>query len=251
MLWALVSHPTVPSWRPDPLVPDATLAFTTRRGGVSAPPHDTLNLGRSTADDPAAVEENRRRVLESLGLDPHRLATAGQVHGTRIAEVTAPGLHPDCDALVTRAAGVALAVTCADCLPILLVAPGAVAAVHCGWRGAAGGIAAVAVRALREVAGVPAARITAHLGPSIRACCYAVGPEVAERFPGCTVAREGGAVHLDLAAAARRQLLAEGLPEHAVLEVPACTACDAHGYFSHRRDRGTTGRHWAIVARAS
>jgi YfiH family protein len=215
---------------------------------VSHPPFDTLNLGRSTRDESAAVEENRQRMIDSLGLDPARLATAGQVHGVAIAEVQEPGFTPEVDGLLTRARGVVLAVTCADCLPIILVAPGAVAAVHCGWRGADAGIATAAVRALSVAAQVPPLRISAHLGPCIRSCCYEVGPEVADRFPAGVSIRAGDSIHLDLAAAARSQLLDAGLAPDSIGDVTACTRCEPYWYFSHRRDRGATGRHWAIAA---
>src|SRR5881394_2211252 len=142
----------VPLWQPDHDDPDAVLAFTTRRGGVSVPPFDTLNLGRSTDDRPEAVAENRARALRAARLDPARLATAGQVHGARVVEARAAGHLEACDALVTRVRGLALAVTSADCLPILFAAPGAVAAAHAGWRGAAAGIPRATLDALRAAA---------------------------------------------------------------------------------------------------
>src|SRR5512132_1896188 len=88
----------LPLWLPEPRDDRAVLAFTTRLGGVSPSPFHTLNLGRSTEDLPAAVDENRRRALTAAGVDPARLATAGQVHGTAVGTVTAPGLHPAVDA---------------------------------------------------------------------------------------------------------------------------------------------------------
>src|SRR5689334_13547495 len=113
-MWILDPDAAVPFWRPREQSPEAVLLFTTRRGGVSRAPYDTLNLGKSTEDDPAAVATNRERLLRAATLDPARLATAGQVHGTRVVEVSAPGHHPSCDALVTRAHDLVLAVTTAD-----------------------------------------------------------------------------------------------------------------------------------------
>ena len=117
------------------------LAFSTRTGGISAAPYATLNLGASTADRPEAVAENRRRLLQSLDLDFNRLVTAGQVHGAAVAVVSEPGLARGHDGLVTRVPGLPLAVSSADCLPILFTAPGAIAAAHAGWRGTVAGIA--------------------------------------------------------------------------------------------------------------
>lgn len=249
-MWHFHPDAALPLWRPEAAGTGARPAFTTRRGGVSAAPYDSLNLGRSTADDPAAVETNRNRVLEALGLPPARLATAGQVHGADVTTVRGPGLHPGCDALVTTEPGLALAVSGADCLPILFTAPGAVAAAHAGWRGVDAGMPAAALAALRAAAGVAAAAVRVYFGPCIRPCCYEVGREVAERFPAAAVSRLGDSIRLDVAAAARLQLLAAGLPDSALHDVRECTSCRADRYFSHRRDRGITGRQWGIVALA-
>jgi hypothetical protein len=249
-MWTLDSRSALPAWRYPPARPGATLAFSTRRGGVSDGPYHSLNLGRSTGDRPEAVEENRRRLLAALGLDPVRLANAGQVHGTSVARVSAPGLHPACDALVTTTPGLALAVTAADCLPILYVAPGAVAAAHSGWRGTAEGAPEAALAAVCAAACVTPDAVTIHLGPCIRGCCYEVGPEVAARFPAAALRGAGAAVHLDLPTAARLRLIAAGAPAQAIHDTGACTACEPQAYFSHRRDRSLTGRHWGVVALA-
>jgi YfiH family protein len=244
-MWTCEPQAPLPLWRPVG-VTGAILAFTTRLGGVSAPPYDTLNLGRSTADRPEAVAENRRRLLAALELD--QLATAGQVHGTAVAFADGPGHHDGCDVLLSRTPGVALAVTSADCMPILLTAPGAVAAAHAGWRGTAAGAPRAALRALLEATGAAPDRVAAHIGPCIRRCCYDVGPEVADRFPAAAVVRVGGAWRLDLPTAARLQLVAEGLPAERIADTGACTACEPSLYYSHRRDAGLTGRHWGIAA---
>jgi hypothetical protein len=246
-MWTFAAAAPVPLWRAA-ASSGAIVAFTTRLGGVSRPPYDTMNLGRSSADRPEAVAENRHRVLSSLGLDPGRLVTAGQIHGAAVAAADAPGHHDGCDVLLTRIPGLALAVTGADCLPILLVAPGAVAAAHSGWRGTEAGAPRAALRALLSSSGAPAARVQVYFGPCIRRCCYDVGSEVASRFPEAAVSRANGGLRLDLAAAARIQLIAEGLPGDAIADTGACTACEPALYYSHRRDAGHTGRHWGVVA---
>jgi YfiH family protein len=246
-MWTLDRQRAVPAWRAA-AAQDVVLAFSTRQGGVSEGPFGTLNIGRSTQDRPEAVEENRRRLLASLELDPARLATAGQVHGTRVARVTAPGLHPGCDALVTTEPGIALAVTGADCMPLLFHAPGAVAVAHSGWRGTRDGAPEAGLAAVCEAAGCAPERVTVHLGPCIRACCYQVGGEVADEFPAETVGRRDGSLWLDLPHAARLRLRAAGLAEGAFFDTGACTACEAETYFSHRRDRGLTGRQWGLAA---
>ena len=247
-MWKLDSNSRLPAWRPRVSEAEAVLAFSTRRGGVSSPPFDTLNLGRSTEDRPEAVSDNRRRFLESLDLDPGSLATAGQVHGAAVAEVRHPGFHPGCDVLVTRAPGIALAVTAADCLPLILTARGAVAAAHSGWRGTVAGAPRAALDALCAAAAVQPSEVVVHLGPSIRSCCYRVGPEVARQFAASATVRHHDAWHLDLVAAASLQLIEAGVSAERIHQVPACTACDSAQYFSHRRDGARTGRHWAVAA---
>jgi YfiH family protein len=246
-MWTLDTGAPVPLWR-HAGTPGAILAFSTRIGGVSLPPYDTMNLGRSTGDRPEAVGENRRRLLATFGLAPDRLATAGQVHGAAVSEATGPGHYDGCDVLLSRSPGLALAVTSADCMPLLLVAPGAVAAAHSGWRGTESGAPRAAVRAILSACDTSPERVQAHIGPCIRSCCYIVGPDVASRFPEATVTRLDGEWHLDLPAAARLQLRAEGVPDPAIMDTGACTACERALYYSHRRDAGLTGRHWGLVA---
>lgn len=247
-MWTLDTVAPVPHWRPTEPPRDAVLAFTTRRGGQSQAPFDTLNLGRSTPDSSLAVQANRIQLLATLGLPPATLATAGQVHGARVVRVTTPGHHSDCDALVTDRRNVALAVTTADCMALLYHTPGAVAAAHSGWRGTELGMPVAALDAVRELAGVPAERIDVHLGPCIRGCCYVVGEDVAQRFPAAAQRREDGRVWLDLPTATRLALLTAGVPEARIHDTGACTACEPHWYFSHRRDAGRTGRMWGIAA---
>jgi YfiH family protein len=247
-MWTLERDAAVPFWQPRVASPGAVLLFSTRRGGVSRAPYDSLNLGRSTADDPAAVTANRERLLAAATLDPHRLATAGQVHGERVVEVTAPGHHAGCDALVTRTPGVVLAVTTADCMSLLYRAPGVVAAVHSGWRGTAGGMPVAALEAVCRLAGCAPDAVTVAIGPAIRGCCYEVGEDVAGRFPAAAVRLTPGKPMLDLPTAAMLALRAAGLAAGSIHDTGACTSCEPALYFSHRRDHGLTGRHWGVAA---
>jgi YfiH family protein len=249
-MWTLDDASSVPHWRPATAVPGVRLAFSTRRGGVSDPPFASLNLGRSTLDRPDAVAENRARLLNALGLSPDRLVTAGQVHGTRVVEASAPGHQPDCDALVTRIPGLALAVTTADCMSLLYVAPGAVAAAHAGWRGTADGMPGAALAALCSLAGCAPDRVHVHIGPCIRGCCYEVGEEVSSRFHPATVRQVSGRARLDLPTAALLQLEELGVPRPSIHDTGACSACEPYWYFSHRRDEGRTGRLWGVAALA-
>lgn len=238
-------------------------AFSTREGGLSEGPFASLNLGRMVGDDPARVSENSRRFAARLGLSAGRLIGLNQVHGEAILEVPGPVADADevpaplgdADGLVTDLRGVALGIRTADCVPVLIYAPDvkAIAAVHAGWRGAVLAIAAKAVARLRERYGASPSRILAAVGPSIRRCCYEVGEEVAgqfeRRFGAGLVERTGqGGPRLDIAEASRRALVEAGVPSENVDVLPHCTCCAPEHFFSHRRDRGRSGRHLSIIA---
>ncbi len=218
------------------------VAFSTRRGGVSAAPFDTLNLGRLTEDDAASVEENRRRLCDEVGTEPDLLHYGRQVHGAVVRRAAGRG-EPG-DGVWTDTPGEPLLVFTADCLPVALVraagAPPAVAALHVGWRGLLAGIVPAAVEALGG--GRP---LAAAVGPGIGPCCYEVGEEVAapfrERF-GADVASDG---RLDLWACVERALSAAGVAD--VHRTDLCTACNPELFFSHRRDGGRTGRQGLIA----
>jgi polyphenol oxidase len=247
MDWTLDHHAAVPLWLPTDADPASVVAFTSRRGGVSPPPRDSLDLGSSTGTPADDVRENRRRVLHRLCIDPAALVTAGQVHGPVLRRVSRPGHVPDCDALLTLIPGLALAVATADCMALLYTAPGAVAAAHAGWRGAAAGVPGATLRALCAAAGVAPHAARVALGPCIRACCYEVGPEVAGMFPPTTVRHRAGRLHLDLPAVARVQLREAGLPDAALDDSGVCTACHPELCFSYRRDGAGTGRLWGLA----
>jgi YfiH family protein len=228
-------------------LPGARALFTTRRGGVSSGPYASLNLGRLTADDPAAVAENHARLGAATGCAPEHVLYGRQVHGPvvrRVTEAPAPGRPvSEEDGQATALAGHGALVFVADCLPVLLAAGGAVAAVHAGWRGLAGGVIAAGVAALRDVGGRGA--VTALIGPGARSCCYETGEDVHAAFAG-DGARVGER-RLDLALIARRRLEAAGAA--AVHDVGLCTICHPQLFFSHRRDDGVTGRQAGLAWR--
>jgi polyphenol oxidase len=230
-------------------LPGARVLFTTRRGGVSPAPYASLNLGRLTDDDGANVDANRERVAAAVGLPRERFLYGRQVHGAtvrRAAEPPGPSRPAaDEDGQATALPDAAALVFVADCLPIALAAEGAVAALHGGWRGLADGIVAEGISALREVGG--SGEITAAIGPRAGACCYEVGDEVHERFAGVPGARAGER-NLDIGAIARAKLAEAGVER--VHDAGLCTMCWFGLFFSHRRDRGVTGRQAGIVWRA-
>jgi polyphenol oxidase len=230
----------------------ARIVFSTRRGGVSEGPYESLNLGILTDDEPDRVARNRTILSEAAGLDPQRVAMGWQVHGTEIERWEGPPpagrdgfAEPGAelarvDGHVTDQEELGLLVLVADCLPVALSAPGRVAMLHCGWRGLAAGIAARGVRAFDEP---PAAAI----GPGIGPCCFEVGEEVLAEFEDVKGAAKGRM--LDLRAVAEARFRAAGVTT--VEHVDLCTSCRDDLFFSHRRDGGVTGRQAGVVWRAA
>jgi purine-nucleoside/S-methyl-5'-thioadenosine phosphorylase / adenosine deaminase len=242
-------------------LPGARLLFSTRRGGVSEGPYASLNLGRLTDDDGANVDANRERLAAAVGVPRERFLYGRQVHGATVRRASEPpgAGRPAAeeDGQATALPDAAALVFVADCLPLLLAAEprgdeasgrgsGAVAALHGGWRGLAGGIVAEGVTALRELGA--SGPVAAAIGPGARGCCYEVGDEVHAAFAGIPGARAGER-NLDLPAVARHQLTAAGVAT--VHDSGLCTMCAGPElFFSHRRDQGVTGRQAGVVWRA-
>jgi purine-nucleoside/S-methyl-5'-thioadenosine phosphorylase / adenosine deaminase len=230
-----------------------TAVFTTRLGGVSAPPFDGLNLGILTDDERGSVIENRDRLASAIGFPAERIAIGHQVHGSDLATHTAPQRPspygrpgspiPDVDGHVTAEPSLALLVFVADCVPVALSGPGGVAMLHCGWRGLAASrtSSGIVARGVRAVGATHAA-----IGPSIGPCCYEVGDEVLGAFAGFGEGVAHGRM-LDLPEVARRFLRAAGVER--IESSGLCTSCETELFFSHRRDAGRTGRQAGLVWR--
>ena len=239
------------AWRGDHIEADlghgARVLFTTRRGGVSAAPFDTLNLGLWTEDDPEAVAANRERVAALAGVPRERLAQGRQVHGAEVLRVTAvPQELAEADGAATALPGVAPVVLTADCLPVALVTPGAIAMVHAGWKGLACGVLEEGVRAVRELGGDDGPLVAA-IGPGAGGCCYEVGDDVREDLGLDTL---GEPATIDLKRLACERLYAADADE--VHDAGICTMCSDPGLlFSHRRDGPATGRQGGLVWRGS
>ncbi|MDQ7010217.1 MAG: peptidoglycan editing factor PgeF [Mariprofundaceae bacterium] len=229
-----------------------TAFFTTRQGGVSPSPFDSLNFGGGLGDDDNNIQANIAQLLAATGLKsaPHQ---ARQEHGIAPLFCSGPGrLHEQAaDMLLTRQAGCAVAVRIADCVPILLADPetGLAAAVHAGWRGTARGIIRQAVTHMQSHE-ARTGDILACIGPCIGPCCFNVGEETAAALlSSCDDAsRYIQAKHTDLAGINMLQLQQAGVDQSHIEQVGGCTACDSSRFFSHRRDHGRTGRHLAVVA---
>ncbi len=245
-------------------LPGVKHAFFTREGGVSDGIYASLNGGIGSNDRPEHVTENRARMAAGVGVRPDRLLSAYQVHSPVAVVVDmpwTPDRRPRADALVTKEAAIAIAVTTADCGPILFAdeTAGVIAAAHAGWRGAAGGVIEATVAAM-ERCGAEREHVIAALGPMIRQQSYEVGPEFVAQFTRedpanarffVTAARQGRAL-FDLPAYIAARLAAAGIRR--IEDIGHCTYSDPTRFFSYRRSvhrkENDYGRHISVIALA-
>jgi YfiH family protein len=221
--------------------------LSTRIGGESRPPWDSLNVGTRVGDNIEAVRRNQRLIGGLIGFSPAAWARVHMEHGNRVLEARRPGTIGLADGLLTTRPHIPLAITVADCIPLFLWAPGSGAALlHCGWRGVARGIVENGVKSLALATGTPPEAFVAWIGPGIRHCCYEVSWDVAIQVSPQSLPA-GGSIRLDLAREIRKRLEAAGLNSGDISESSHCTSCRSHLYFSHRRDRGKTGRMLAAL----
>lgn len=240
--------------------------FSSRVGGYSRKPFDSLNLGLTSGDQVMEVRQNRMLFATTLGIGPERIVCGRQVHSTNIAQVgrtemgrgflDAAQALPDTDGLVTNERGIALMTLYADCVPVLFYEPvqRVIAVCHCGWRGTVGRMAAKMVRCMVEAYGCKAEAICAAIGPSISKAAYEVETPVLEQFYQAfdfadqliePVDEAHGKV--DLWEANRLQLLEVGLQSEHIDVSGLCTFQNHQHFFSHRAGQGNTGRNGALL----
>jgi YfiH family protein len=231
--------------------------FTTRNGGSSRPPYNSLNLGQNTDDANHNVEANRTAFARAFDLPPHNLLTVRQVHGTDILILDEP--NPDVshfqqvesDAIITDQKNIMIGVLVADCYPVLLFDPDkeVAAAIHVGWRGAAAGLIGRTVAAMTSHFGCRPESLQAAIGPGIGAHKYAVDRPVRDAFrqgsgdwEAITEEIALGEWRLDLKKSCHRQLEKTNILSQNIEAVEECTCCHRELFFSFRRDNGKTGR---------
>jgi YfiH family protein len=231
-------------------------AFSTRIGGVSAAPFDSLNLGNPSGcdrqDDDAHIQENYRRLQQAIGCESRTRCWVHQVHGSIVLDAARDGFSNGlkADALVSARTNQILAIRTADCVPVLISNAGGtlVAAIHAGWRGVIAGIIPSAIAKFESTA------LIAAIGPCIGFETFEVGTEVLAEFTrafGTSApirSAGGGKGRVDLQAACRLQLLAAGVSAARIDLTDRCTFRDSHEFFSHRRDKGVTGRMAALIS---
>lgn len=260
MVFSQVDAPRIAqfeAWRQWPVVH----GVTTRHGGVSPAPWASLNMSISVGDSRENVSENRARAFQALGRDPHSVADLWQVHGAAVVRADAPRGTRDhlgqADALITDRPRVTLFLRFADCVPILFYDPRrhAIGLAHAGWRGTLKDMAGATVRALQAEYGSDPADIRAAIGPSIGPERYIVGSDVAaeaQRALGSeadqVIIRRNGHLHFDLWAANALFLRRAGVTQIEVAGM--CTASRTDDFYSHRGERGQTGRFGALLGLA-
>lgn len=228
-------------------IPGLKHGFTNRHGGVSAGRFDSLNLGLAWGDEPDAVAENLRRVAAAGAYEPRSLRRVKQVHAGEVVHASTLTDTSEADGLwCHRADALTVAVSTADCVPILIadISGTVAAAVHSGWRSTVAGIAGNAVAALK----VDPSTLVAAIGPCIELAAFEVGPEVSAQFDAAFVdATSYAKPHVDLVGVVTSQLVRAGLRAANVERVGACTHAHPQRYFSYRRDGRGTGQMMSFI----
>jgi len=226
-------------------------AESTRHGGVSPAPYSSLNLGGSTQDSDENVAQNNIRFFGSLGVKTTQTAKSHQVHGSEILRVISPGRYEGYDALITDIPNIQLAVTIADCTPILIYNPvkQCVAAVHAGWRGTVRQIVLKTVQVLQTTYGSDPKDCLAYVGTCIDDCSFEVGEEVAAHFDSRHKQwnSSAGNFFVNLKQANKDQLVEAGLTSENIEISPYSTVLNNKDYFSYRHENGITGRLLATI----
>lgn len=208
-----------------------------------------LNLGYNTQEIPEVVTQNRGRLLAEFGIDPDWIAFANQVHSNRVIIVKEGGTFAETDALITQIPGLALAIQVADCAAVLLADPvtKTVAAVHAGWRGAAGDIVPRTLDKMEELGANPE-NCLSFISPCISVANFEVGEEVADQFPAQFVdANSFNKPHVDLKGFLAHQLKEVGLRDKNIEVHPACTIDKIDSFYSYRREKERSGRMMAVI----
>jgi YfiH family protein len=230
---------------------DIVAAQSSRHGGFSDGPFNSLNLGLSVNDDEETVLRNREKFFGSLGIDIKDVSRCHQVHGTDILFSKKQGLYDKYDAQITNIPGLYLVASVADCTPVLIhdEKNNAVAAIHAGWRGTAGGITALTLERMTAEFGTRGIDCKAYIGACISDNSFEVGDEVAKEFgeEHKRINGESGKWHVDLKAANRSQLISKGLKAESIQTSLLCTVEDNDMFFSHRKEKGITGRMMAVI----
>ena len=246
---------SIPSFQGTNLV---VAAISTRIGGVSQRPYESLNLAYHVGDDPKAVNENRIRFCKALGIDINSLVLAQQIHGDRVAVIDDPqagfGAYnhdlaiPGTDAMITKSNAVSLAILTADCVPVLILDPvkKVVGISHAGWRGLIKEIVFKTILMMKDTFNTNPMDCLVAIGPSIGSCCYEVSKDLIDQFHEA-FGMESVNNKLNLQLAAKIQLVNAGVKDENITVQEICTSCENNLLYSYRADGGATGRMMSVI----
>jgi len=228
--------------------PEVRSGMSTKLGSRKHTRHE-MNLSYNVGDDQAIVEINRTAFLSQFGISNNELAIPIQSHSENVRKVDVPGEYKNCDALVTNARTVALAVTIADCVPILLFDPvkKAIGAIHAGWRGTTNAIVKRALHKMQEEYKTDTENVLVFIGPSAGVCCYEVSEEVAVKFENKIVPYNSTKIFVDLKKENASQLIKLGVVAGNIEISTHCTICEQRVFHSFRRDGKNAGRMMAVI----
>ncbi|MEA3363365.1 MAG: peptidoglycan editing factor PgeF [Thermodesulfobacteriota bacterium] len=258
----LVRQGKISYLQPTQLAAGLIAGFSTRHGGVSRPPYNSLNMGLGTNDLLANVEGNRTTFTRAFNLSPHQLLTVKQVHGDDLLLIDESNpdlshfLTVEVDAIVTNQPGIMIGILTADCFPLLIwhEKKKIAAAIHAGWRGAANGLIAKVVQTIHNNFDCPAAELQVAIGPGIGAHTYEVDRPVRDAFRQGSgywneISKETKLGHwqLDIPLSCQLQLENSGVKPQNIEIAEQCTCCHPELFFSHRRDNGVCGRQIAFI----
>jgi polyphenol oxidase len=230
---------------------DIIAAQSTRLGGMSKAPYNSLNLGSNTSDDTAAMEQNKILFTKALGFSPQQVVRTKQIHGKEILLAENAGYYNGYDAIITKTRGLLLAISTADCTPILLYDPisECIAAIHAGWKGTKDYLVTKTLIKMSEHFSTKPENIIAYIGPCIAECSFEVDADVAQYFDGLYSRFDSakGKYFIDLKKHNKNQMLHLGVLENNI-EVSQLDTYDRTDlFFSHRKENGVTGRMWTVI----
>jgi YfiH family protein len=224
---------------------------STRNGGSSDGAYASLNLGAFTNDLKEAVQRNKELLYTDLGINGYQIASSFQCHGNEVLNVVEPGYYEGFDALITNKKNIFLQILVADCTPILLFDPvhEVIAALHAGWRGTANAIVQKTLDKMTFHFHTNPSDCFAYVGTCISQPFFEVDKDVAENFDQefYVFDKEKDKYFIDLKACNARALSTAGLMKNHITISPFCTVKDNHLFFSHRYEKGTTGRFGVII----
>ena len=231
--------------------PQVLCVFSTRNGGVSSPPYDTMNLGLNTGDLRRDVLSNRRKFFESIKIKKSQIAFTDQIHSANVKNVSQSGVYKNTDAIITDRLNLFLAIQTADCFPIFAFHPKkkVVAAIHAGWRGVQKGIVENTMSHMKTTFNLDLSELLIVIGPGLQKECFEVEMDVYDLFDNKYVlkAHQKNKRLLNLASYLIDTLNSQGVRQENIYATGICTKCSDDNYFSFRRNGNNSGRMMGII----